>query len=115
MMRVFLILALLIAPAIAQVHHHDGETAEVDKFYSEWMRPDNPNLSCCNKLDCYATEVKVKGGTWFARQRESGNWVTVPPGKIEQIKDSPDGRSHVCMSPNTEAPIVFCLKLGGGA
>lgn len=109
---------LLCVPAQAMaeedIHHHEGQSAEVDRFYSTWMKPENRNVSCCNKLDCYATEVKNVGGTWFARQRETGKFVAVPANKIEQERDSPDGRNHVCMS-QFDPPMVHCLKIGGGS
>lgn len=94
-----------------EIHHHAGESAEVDQFYSTWMRPDNRSLSCCNKVDCYATQVKNYGGTWFARHRETGDFIPVADTKIEYDRDSPDGRSHMCATP---FKIVYCLKIGGG-
>jgi hypothetical protein len=102
------------ATAEEEIHHHDGMSADVDRFYSTWMRPDEPTVSCCNRVDCYPTQVKNVGGTWFARQRESGNFIAVPASRIEQNRDSPDGRNHVCMTSNTQAPRVYCLKIGGG-
>jgi len=29
-----------------------------EMFYSTWMMPDHPNVSCCNKQDCYPTEAR---------------------------------------------------------
>src|SRR6478672_5436524 len=49
--------------------------------------------------DCYPTEIKYVGTTLFAQRREDGQWIAVPPQKIERNRDNPDGRNHVCMPP----------------
>jgi hypothetical protein len=99
----------------AHQHHHPAKDAEIHElFYRNWMRPDHPESSCCNEKDCYPAEVRFRGGGIFAKQRESGNWVLVPPEKIEKVRDNPDGRNHICMSANVHAPQVFCLSLGAG-
>jgi len=111
------ILFLLVVPAAAQVHHHDGASKQVDEFYSKWMVPPNRESSCCNKVDCYATEAKQQGGTWYARRREDGEWVPVPAKLIEQNqvdpRESPDGLTHVCMRPpESSNSRVLCFTLG---
>jgi hypothetical protein len=101
----------------AQDHHHPPQDVQLhEKFYSTWYMPDNPSKSCCNKQDCYPTEIKYIGTSLFARRREDGAWVVVPPQKIERNRDNPDGRNHVCMPPpnHSEAGSVFCFSLGGG-
>jgi hypothetical protein len=118
--------------AVAQDHHHGQhhataqdhahppglETQLHEKFYSTWYMPDEPAKSCCNKADCYPTEVKFQNGQWHARRREDGAYVPVPWKKVEQNRDNPDGRNHVCMPPPTAtyypANTVFCFSLGGG-
>lgn len=104
--------------ALAQEHHHPPQDAEIhEKFYSNWMRPDLPNYSCCNKKDCYPAEAKFRDGFWYAKRREDGAWIKIPPEKIEQRRDSPDGRNHVCMSPPnpySDEPNVFCFISGSG-
>jgi hypothetical protein len=107
-------------PAKAQDHsHHNHPPQDValhEKFYSTWYMPDNPAKSCCNKQDCYPTEIKYVGTTIFAKRREDGAWIVVPPQKIERNRDNPDGRNHVCMPPpnHSQAGSVFCFALGGG-
>jgi hypothetical protein len=67
--------------------------------------------------DCYPTEVRVQGGTIFARRREDGKWLLVPPHKVERHRDNPDGRNHICAPPPTAAQVpdtVYCFTLGGG-
>jgi hypothetical protein len=119
-----ILLGLLFYPlhSRGQVHEHLGSTPEADQFYSTWMRPDQPGSSCCNKIDCYATEVRFVGGNIYAKRREDGEWLRIPPEKIEHNRDSPDGLSHMCApSPQTIANsyggyppgAVFCFKLGG--
>ena len=101
------VLVLLLAfyrAAFAQHHNHPPQDAALhERFYSIWMRPDNPSVNCCNKQDCYPAEFKLVGGTWFAKRRDDGEWVPIPEERFEHNRtdrtpaDSPDGRSHVCM------------------
>src|SRR3982074_2288143 len=103
--------------AAAQEHQHPPQDVQIhEKFYSTWYMPDNPTKSCCNKQDCYPTEIRYVGSTLFARRREDGQWVVVPPQKIERNRDNPDGRNHVCMPPpnHSQAGTVFCFFFSGG-
>jgi hypothetical protein len=47
----------------AQEHrtHPTSDLPLHEKFYSTWYIPDQPTKSCCNKADCYPTEVRVLG------------------------------------------------------
>jgi hypothetical protein len=106
-----------LSAAIAQEHHHPAaDEALHEKFYSTWYMPDHPLRSCCSKADCYPTQIKYVGTALFAQRREDGQWIAVPPQKIERRRDNPDGRNHVCMPPPThpQAGSVFCFSLGGG-
>jgi hypothetical protein len=104
------------------IHQHEGTTSEVDKFYSQWLRPigneynERRTMGCCNKVDCYQARVKNVGGTWFVQQRETGIWRAVPDNIVEQNQpdpeESPDGMAHVCMQASHQAPIIFCFTLG---
>lgn len=124
MIRIFTAAALLFAllpMALAQDHghHHPPQDAEIhDKFYSTWMRPDNRNVSCCHKLDCYPTEARFRNGGWLAKRREDGKWLSVPAAKVELDRDSPDGRNHLCAPPPHNEAIyqngVICFIAGGG-
>jgi hypothetical protein len=108
--------------AMAQDHHHHHpaglETLLHEKFYSTWFMPDEPTKSCCNKADCYPTEVKFQDGQWHARRREDGQFIPVPWKKVERNRDNPDGRNHVCMPPPTASHYrpntVFCFLPGAG-
>ena len=105
--------------AVAQDHHHPAglETQLHEKFYSTWFMPDQPKQSCCNKADCYPTEVRVSGDMIYARRREDGKWMRIPAQKIERNRDSPDGRSHLCAPPPTtlsSPDSVYCFALGSG-
>ncbi len=108
----------LMEPGRAQEHHHPAADAELhEKFYSTWMMPDKPERSCCNKSDCYPAEVRYQDGFWEARRREDGRYIRIPWEKIEQRRDNPDGRSHVCMPPPNRGyrdDEIFCFSLGGG-
>jgi hypothetical protein len=79
--------------------------------------PDNPRKSCCNKADCYPTEIRMQEGNIFAKRREDGKFILVPPQKVERNRDNPDGRNHLCAPPPTASyppDTVFCSALGGG-
>jgi hypothetical protein len=108
-----------LSHAQSSAHHsHPLEDAALhEMFYSSWMMPDHPNVSCCNKQDCYPTEARYRDGFWEARRREDGGYVRVPWEKVEQRRDNPDGRNHVCMpSPerSSRGDEVYCFALGGG-
>jgi hypothetical protein len=108
-----------LSQARAQDHNHPAADITIhEKFYSTWMMPDRPQVSCCNRQDCYPTEVRFRDGFWEAKRREDGIYVRVPWEKVEKNRDSPDGRNHVCMPPpNSRAYLgmeVFCFALGGG-
>lgn len=116
----------LIPSVSAQGHQHPRKDIPLhEAWYQYWYMPDNPSKSCCNKQDCYPTDVqfrncKIRVGVFacevWARRREDGAWVFVPPQKIEKNRDNPDGRNHVCMPPpnHTQAGEVFCFSLGTG-
>lgn len=108
-----IMLCVFAYEAHGQEHHHPPQDAQIhEKFYSTWMMPDHPSSSCCNKEDCYPTEARFKRGQWWARQRETGQWMRIPPEKVERDRDSPDARAHVCAS---KAGYVYCFVVGGGA
>ncbi len=111
------LLLLMLTPALADgipnpPHQHPPQdTAIHERFYSGWMRPDKPNESCCNLRDCApAKSVRRIGNRWEAQRESDDTWVVVPPEKIEQRRDSPDGRSHLC----SRGLSVFCFVAGSG-
>jgi len=121
-------LAALPHPAFAQQatpHGHEGEAgrhhppqdmALHEKFYSTWRMPDNPTLSCCNNADCYPTDIKYLDGNVYARRREDGKYILIPPQKVEHNRDNPDGQNHLCAPPpglSNSTDTVFCFALGG--
>lgn len=106
--------------SVAQEMHHPPQDMELhEKFYSTWMMPDRPEVSCCGKGDCYPTEAHMENGHWVAKRREDGAWIKIPDAKVEHNRDNPDGRNHIC------APVpyvaersgteVYCFTPGGGA
>ncbi|HEY7248721.1 MAG TPA: hypothetical protein VH678_33065 [Xanthobacteraceae bacterium] len=110
----------LIVPgtSIAQERHHPARDMELhEKFYSTWYMPDQPSRSCCNKADCYPTQVKYQDGQWWAVRREDQKYIPIPWPKVEINRNNPDGRNHLCAPPPSAhyAPnTVFCFALGGG-
>ena len=100
----------------AERHHPPQDMALHEKFYSTWHMPDNPALSCCNNADCYPTDIKYVDGKIYAKRREDGKYILIPPQKIEHNRDNPDGRNHLCAPPpglSSLPDTVFCFALGG--
>lgn len=115
----FLALLAVSPAALAQEHQHNHPPQDVplhEKFYSTWYMPDAPTKSCCNKADCYPTEIKFENGAIFAKRREDGRWIKIPAAKVERNRDNPDGRNHLCAPMPSQAypdDTVFCFALGG--
>jgi hypothetical protein len=120
-------LALLSTKAPAQEHLHVGKAGEL---YEKWMRPEDvckttPNtqaicgrrkISCCNRIDCRAVQVKQEGGHWFFLDilppTGQSRWREIPDEIVEANQpdpvESPDGMNHVCASPAH----VYCFTVG---
>jgi hypothetical protein len=97
-------------------HHPPQDQILHQKFYSSWHMPDNPSASCCNDADCYPTEIKYVDGNIYAKRREDGKYILVPSGKVENNRDNPDGRNHLCAPPpnfSHTSDTVYCFALGG--
>jgi hypothetical protein len=99
-------------------HHPPQDVALHEKFYSTWYMPDNPTKSCCNKADCYPTQVTYRNGEIYALRREDRKWLHIPLQKVEQHRDNPDGRNHLCAPPPNATgymlDTVYCFALGSG-
>lgn len=92
-----MILVAVASCAKAQEHKHPAQDADIHhKFYSTWQMPDNRNVSCCHDEDCFPSQSKFSDGSWYARKSDDDEWIKIPKNKIEQDRDSPDGRSHLC-------------------
>lgn len=114
---VLVLLGTAATAAIAQSHQHPPQDAQLhERFYSTWMMPDNPSVSCCHERDCYPTEARHDAQGWLAKRREDGKWLRVPAEKVETNRDNPDGRNHLCApTPETAALVeVFCFTVGSG-
>src|SRR5712671_1370444 len=79
-------------------HHSPNNQAIHERFYNTWMMPDNRTMSCCHSKDCSPAETYWLNGHWMARKVEESdkNFVPIPDAKVEQDRDNPDGRSHLC-------------------
>ncbi len=113
------VLFAFVAVAFGDEHGHPPQDEAMhDKFYSSWFIPPNRSRSCCNKQDCYPTEIKRIGGQWHALRREDGEWIPFSADLLEEnqgdSRDSPDGRSHVCMQAPGYYDYVFCAVRGSG-
>jgi hypothetical protein len=118
---VFVMTALIIflysvKISVAQEHHHPPQDQEIhERFYSTWMMPDAPHVSCCHNEDCKPTSSRFIDGHWEARWSEDMDWVSIPASKVEQNRDTPDGRSHMCgRQYGTNDFSVFCFIAGAG-
>ena len=81
--------------------------------YHGIRQPDNPSASCCGggaQGDCYETRAEFRRGAWFARVRDTGQWVAVPERKIIW-GGSFDGKPHLCF--NYERVLCFLPPEGG--
>jgi hypothetical protein len=97
-------------------HHPPQDQPLHEKFYSTWQMPDKPSVSCCGNADCYPTEIKSIDGKIYAKRREDGKYIMIPPEKVERNRDNPDGRNHLCAPPpvgSEPSDTVFCFALGG--
>lgn len=120
LIAVGIIVAFGFSLAYAQDHKHPPQDqAAHDRFYKNWMMPDNRAVSCCHGEDCSPAESRFENGRWLARKiGDPGTFSPVPPQKIERDRDSPDGRSHLCgrhYSTDAGKLTVFCFIAGGGA
>jgi hypothetical protein len=101
----------------AGLHHHPLQDQLLhEQFYSTWQMPDHQFASCCNDADCYPTEIQYVNGSIYAKRREDGKYIPIPPEKVEHNRDNPDGRNHLCAPPpNASHPsdTVYCFALGG--
>lgn len=124
MVLVFIGLICLARQAYGEEHHHPAADAPIhEQFYSKWMIPTPRTQSCCDLKDCYPTALRQRAdGQWEARRRPSDmrdglkEWVPFAAAKLEQNQtdpqESPDGRSHACISQHSD--IVYCATLGAG-
>lgn len=112
--------AAFLCAASAQ-HVHPDETItdpKVAEFYDSWMIAPQRTSSCCSRKDCYAAQVRKRGGHWEYLHKWSHTWMPLPDEKIEQNltsvtpRETPDGQSHVCASESTG--YVYCAVLGSG-
>ncbi len=118
---VLMISVAMVSCAKAQHAGHPPQDMELHhKFYSTWNMPDNRAVSCCHDEDCFPAQSKFEDGSWYARKTDDEDWVKIPANKIEQERDTPDGRSHLCGRKYTymgasSGFTVFCFLPGGGS
>jgi hypothetical protein len=103
------LLALWVTAAAAQHADHPRDLALHERFYKTWNQPTvrdkdgKRTSSCCSDKDCYPTIIKHIGQFFYAQRREDQRWLQVPDRILEENADdpreSPDGQSHVCMTP----------------
>lgn len=116
-----LMMAFVMCNAQAQHENHPEDLSLHDKFYSTWKMPNNGEErvhSCCSKEDCYPTIIKKIDDKWYARRRETGQWIFIPDYKLEQNqpdpRDSPDHQSHACIQKPQYGENLYCATLGEG-
>lgn len=84
--------------------------AKAHDFYTQWMKPDKPSESCCNKQDCEPAKARKLGDRKYQVFIE-GEWVDIPPEKIlDPLKpeNKSPGGYHVCRRPGTTE--IFCFR-----
>lgn len=100
-----LLLGVLGLPrcAKAQDGAHGHGHAELHPTYKDWKT--GTGYGCCDDRDCRPTRAYVdEQGRW--RAMADGSWVIVPPDAVLKMP-SPDGRSHICMTPGAMEPRCF--------
>ncbi len=113
----------MCAPILLAQEHDHSIMGERGQFYESWKTPVNRmpdgsrNISCCSKQDCDIVEyVKYIDGKLWMQRRKDGEWLLIPPEKLEHnyddARDSPDGFSHMCSQP--QGSNVYCAVLGAG-
>jgi hypothetical protein len=132
---------LITSPAYAHEHMQgeNPEQARVIEFYRTWQRPkgvfsvEHRERSCCyaagDYQDCFpvlAIRKSRKDGVWEVYPDLAGtstkaqitynNWYRLDTKVDEDLqpdpRESPDGRSHVCISEG--AQVVVCYVPGSG-
>lgn len=116
-----LLAAMFIGNVKAEERHgHPARDMEIHrKFYNTWQQPQNRAVSCCHDEDCSPAESKFENGRWLARKvsEPDAEFTPVPPERIEQERDSPDGRSHLCgrrYGYSGGELTIFCFAPGTG-
>jgi hypothetical protein len=109
---VLIALALFATAARVSAHDHAALGA-AGAFYETWKMPDARHISCCSMQDC-APALKATQdpmGNWHAQRESDGRWFVIPPEKVEMDRDSPDGRSHLCVMNDR----VLCFVAGSAS
>lgn len=110
---VLAMIALSGGSLAAPGHEHHSAAG---KFYQTWMQPDHPWVSCCHDEDCAAAAAKFEDGHWLARWTDADEWVQIPDEKVERLRDTPDGRAHMCGRRSGFGNFnVYCFVTGGGS
>src|SRR5260370_25333276 len=91
-------------PVAQERHHPAADMALHERFYSTWFMPDEPNKSCCNKADCYPTQVKFYNGQWWAMRREDGEYIPIPLKEVEINRNHPHAPNHHAPPPPSAYP-----------
>jgi len=93
--------ACFLAVALMLGAHADAEPPpNADPALAPWFRSlmqPGTGISCCALSDCRATESRITGDHYEALIGEK--WFVVPPDKILQRTDNPNGRAVVCWTP----------------
>lgn len=126
----FIVIVLSIAWVInakSEEHDHSVMPPAVAQFLETWRRPPEREMSCCNKQDCYPTQITQKDGVWFYLHRQTQKWIRIPDHLLEENtkdpKDSPDGQSWVCATDVMREPgdpgdgssiTTYCAVRGAG-
>lgn len=98
-MRFLLAILLMVVPASAH------------EQYSTWRRAVD-NFPCCGDQDCYETEARYQGGSWWALRREDKKWVEIPP-HLMVTGAAKDGKAHLCaLPPNPDGTgTIYCFMM----
>ena len=124
-MRIFFLLLLLCAPALARDLGQWDRADPVVQWYQNLMQPDNPAASCCGEADAYwADSFEVDGNSYVAivtdprpdeplrrKHIAIGTRIAIPNHKIKWNEGNPTGHGIVFLSKGDY--VYYYLPPGG--
>jgi len=110
--------ALMVLARSGHSQEHSGHRPQDmelhNKFYKDWKMPDKPWAPCCSDRDCQPAASKFEHGHWYGKWEEHDHYTEIPDAKVEQNRETPDGRSHMCGYRDGTDFHVYCFVRGGG-
>ena len=133
------IAALVFFMTVGHAHEHQAgeseEQARVVQFYKTWLRPKGDFSithrfsSCCYAMgmqqDCFPVEASRRRADGVLEvlpetgpdHKQFAHWYPIEHGIAENLqpdpRESPDGRSHVCIAEGSQIVVCYVPGYGG--